>query len=288
MRTLLTAFFLVLAFDSPCHAWGRTAHEIIGFIAEQDLTPEARSGVRRLLRGGRISDGDVACWADELVKHLPESGPWHYVNIPFGVGNYQEQRDCPSGDCVISRLEDYRKILANREESDMKRGDALKFVVHMIADAHQPLHCVDANNRGGNEVQITGGTFDGKNLHQVWDSAMLEEDIGRRSLAIFKKQLLRDLTPTLKRQLTQGNMREWINQCHAHGEIIFDSLKIRGGHQELKLPGSYTERFKNDLELDIERAGLRLAVVLNEALANEKVTRTPPPSRRSHHRKRHR
>jgi hypothetical protein len=287
VRVTGLALLLLLAVERPCFAWGRTAHEIIGFIAETQLTPEARSGVRRLLHGASISDGDVACWADELVKHLPESGRWHYVNIPFGMGNYMEERDCPTGDCVVARLEDYRKVLADKTQSDMKRGDALKFVVHLVADAQQPLHCVDADDRGGNEVEIVSGKHKGSNLHQYWDSGLLDDDMGPRSLRTFEKQLLRDLTPALKKQLTSGNLREWINQCHAHGEIIFDKLKVRGGHEEITLPANYVRNAAPDMELDLERAGLRLAVFLNAALAGEKVTRAPPPSHHSH-RRRHR
>ena len=281
---LLTLCLLPL----PARAWSKLAHELIAYLAEDELTPEAKAGIRRLLHGRHISDGDVASWADDLAHRLPESAKWHYVNIPMGAGKYVASRDCPNNDCVVAKIEEYRKTLADQWADAPVRADALRFIVHFVADAQQPLHCLDDNDRGGNDVVVElkghAGTL---TLHQVWDGTLLEDDIGRRTLSIYKRQLLTDVTPGLRRKFSEGSLEEWINQCHSDGEIIYDALKLKGGPERLRLPESYVAQQSGVLEIDMERAAVRLAIVLNEALKNESLEGATPASTKSHHHKHH-
>jgi hypothetical protein len=277
---------LLLLVPRPGLAWGRLAHEVIGYLAETQLTPQASSAVRRILHGRRLSDGDIANWADDLVKHLPDSGRWHYVNIPRGAGNYTDTRDCAGGNCVVAKIEEFRKEMADRSLPAGQRLDALRFVIHFVEDASQPLHCLDDHDRGGNDARVTYHHRD-SNLHQVWDSTLVDEDMGRRSVRVFERQLARDLTPTLVSQLERGNLTEWINQCHSDGEIIYDNLKLRGGREQVNLPDSYGSDQRGSLELNMEKGAVRLAKVLNEAFAQEPVSSARPAHQHEKHHHRH-
>src|SRR5690606_31067284 len=95
---------------------------------------------------------------------------------------YQASRDCPGGDCVVSAILDNTRILADPRRSDAARLQALKFVVHFIADVHQPLHAGAAQSKGGNTIQVRvpapfippwADGNPGSNLHSVWDSGLL-------------------------------------------------------------------------------------------------------------------
>jgi hypothetical protein len=285
VRWLSVTCLLCLGAPLPCHAWGRTAHEVIGYIAEQQLTPAAAAGVRRLLKGKHLYEPEVANWADDLTRHIPATGPWHYVNIPRGAGNYLPIRDCPDSNCVVAKIEEYQKQLADRTTPVAKRTDALRFLIHFVADAQQPLHCVDDGNRGGNDVAVT---YRGRstNLHQVWDTVLVDEDIGARTMRAFEAQLSRDVTPSVFTSLAHGTLSEWISQCHSDGEIIFDGLKLKGGREDVHLPDGYGREERESLELDIDKAAIRTARVLNEALAKEPVT--PQTASHSKHRSKHR
>jgi hypothetical protein len=252
----------------PARAWGRLGHQIIGYLAEQQLTREAKAGVHRLLHGRHLAE--EGSWADDIIQSRPETAKWHYVNIPAEGGNYRAPRDCPNGICVVAKIEEYRKKLADPTLSPGERAEALKFVLHLVADAQQPMHCVDLEDRGGNDVEVTMKGHSGAlTLHQVWDSTLIEDAILLRSAHLYEKQLARDLTGAFVKNFSSGTLTDWINQCHSDGETIFDDLKLHGGREKVKLPDDYARKRASTIEVEMERASIRVAKVINEALAKE-------------------
>jgi hypothetical protein len=81
--------------------WGADGHRTVAAIAEERLSPRARTMVRELVDDVPLSDPDVATWADALRD--PRTRPWHYVNIPFSA-RYDATRDCVRG-CAAETLE---------------------------------------------------------------------------------------------------------------------------------------------------------------------------------------
>jgi hypothetical protein len=73
---------------------------------------------------------------------------------------------------VITKISEFAAELADRSVSDAKREVALKWIVHLVGDVHQPLHDEDHRDRGGNDVRVTwaGRTT---NLHHVRDSDLV-------------------------------------------------------------------------------------------------------------------
>lgn len=132
---------LVFAFWVPnvALAWGYDGHRIVADIAEQHLTTETRREVAELLKLDRASSlGDIATWADETKNKT--SGRWHYVNLPRDAGcQYVRKRDCPDGHCIVEALKkQYHRY--NTSTSPKNRLKALRYLVHLVADVHQPLH----------------------------------------------------------------------------------------------------------------------------------------------------
>ncbi len=158
-------------------AWGRTGHQLVAQLAQYDLTPEARRQIDALLatEPGATLPG-IASWADELRKQDADLGKrtakWHYVNLGESDCHYDPPRDCRDGDCEVEALKAQTARLANRALPAAERLQALKFVVHLVGDTHQPLHSGYASDKGGNDIQVN---IDGKgsNLHSLWDSGLL-------------------------------------------------------------------------------------------------------------------
>ena len=101
----------------------------------------------------------------------PATRRWHYVNIPLGAKAYDPVRDCekrPEGDCLVAAIVHFQGILASRRMPKAERSKALRYLVHLIADAHQPLHCAERDgDAGGTLLKLTYfGTP--LSLHQVW------------------------------------------------------------------------------------------------------------------------
>ena len=96
---------------------------------------------------------DVSIWADEIRPQRPETAPWHFGDIPIHPpagtpAAYDAARDCPQGDCVVAAIERFAAVLRDNDAAPRRRLEALKWVVHLIADIHQPLHAADLTHGG--------------------------------------------------------------------------------------------------------------------------------------------
>ena len=157
---------------TPARAWGVQGHQVVAAIAWQGLSPVAREEATRLLApepGQTLVS--ISTWADE--HRGPASAPWHYLNFPRGQCRFDAARDCPDGQCVVGAIERQRAILASKA-TDAERLQALKYLVHFVADIHQPLHAGYQDDRGGNTVQLRF-LMRGSNLHALWDKGLIEQ-----------------------------------------------------------------------------------------------------------------
>lgn len=151
-------------------AWGRQGHHLIASLAEAQLTPKARLELARLLAlepGATLVS--ISTWADE--HRSPATAAWHYVNFPRSSCAYDAVRDCPGGQCVVGAIEQQLDILKSAT-NDESRLLALKYLVHLVGDVHQPLHAGFGDDRGGNSYQLQAFGR-GTNLHALWDTGLL-------------------------------------------------------------------------------------------------------------------
>lgn len=150
-------------------AWNSNGHRIVAQIAARELGPQARTRIEQLFAQAaqEVLIGQ-ALWADTITATRPETRPWHYVNIPRRAEGFDRLRDCADGACLIGALETQWARLRDAGESDDSRREALAFVVHLVADLHQPLHCGDGQDRGGNDIAVEVQGLR-TNLHRVWD-----------------------------------------------------------------------------------------------------------------------
>lgn len=268
---MIRAFVLAAALAAaalappPAHAWGPLGHRLVARLAEPQLSPQTRAEVERLLATeGLHSLADIANWADELREHDPELGrrsaKWHYVNIGELDCSYDAGQACPGGDCVVAAIDAQAAILADRSRPDAERLQALKFVVHFVGDAHQPLHAGYARDRGGNTVQVN---LDGKgtNLHALWDSRLLasaglKEDDYARKLRLDPQRLPTDTGP-----VTPAAPAAWVEQsCEiATAPGVYP--------RRAKIERDYLQQYLPVAEDQIQIAGARLARLLNLAAA---------------------
>lgn len=100
--------------------------------------------------------------------------------------------------CSLFKTEDFFRTLAQKSSSTSDKLWALKFIVHIVGDAHQPLHnAVWNNDRGGNLRAVSffnePDPFYGPlNLHSIWDDNILERAMRKH---IYNDESPRKLTP---------------------------------------------------------------------------------------------
>jgi len=260
---LLATLLLALVAILPARAWGPRGHEIVAEIAARGLDPAARREVERLL-GDRAAPGmrAVASWADE-IRDLPEfrsTGPNHYVKFPDGRCRYRPATECADGRCVIAALNRYRDVLA-APGSDERRAEALRWVIHLVGDAHQPLHASHLPDKGGNDVQVQFHRQP-MNLHRVWDSRMLEER-GLRAVP-YAEWLLAPGRPELEIDVTWSAeaAERWASESCA----LVDRIQPTGR----RIDSRYLEPNLPIAERRLREAGERLAALLNATLERDR------------------
>jgi hypothetical protein len=199
-----------------------------------------------------------ASWADEVRQQRPETNSWHYVNIVIGSRGYDARRDCGDGACVVAQIEKDRRILSDPRAPGPAKAEALRFLIHLVADMHQPLHAADRGDKGGNDVLVR---WRGKriSLHQIWDQDVVAA-LGRDSTRIAADIDSR-LTPQQKTQMRGGTPEDWANESFTlAGREIYAKLPGTG---RIKLPDDYAQQESGVARLQLAKAGLRLAAMLN-------------------------
>ena len=279
VRTLIA--LALLAGAAPALAWGDYAHRLIAGMAMADLSPRARAQVRQILARGASVDTpacplrtieDASVWPDcvrGLGDRFARQAPWHYQNIdvcqPFDI-----RAKCADGNCVTAQIPRQLAIAADRRASPAARAEALALVVHLVADMHQPLHIGDKHDRGGNDVRATYGAKapERMNLHRVWDS-----DLAERALTERPALTPRHPQAGRTRIVAAGTIVDWARESwNISRRTVYPELK---GYPDT-CPARSVARAGIDpryirvaipvVRLQVERAGSRLALLLNAAL----------------------
>ncbi len=267
MRTL-TPRILLLVFSlmpSSVYAWGKQGHEIVALVAEERLDNGVRGEVHALLNGTTFIQAST--WADE--ERTPETKPWHFVNIPFTENRYDATRFCPEAQCVVGQIERCRAVLADSTAEQSQRHQALKYLIHFVADLHQPLHAGDKTDRGGNEVlvEFLGQTMNAVsrtpwNLHAVWDSGILEREV--TGVHQYAERLNAWLRVQPAGAFQDGSVVDWAMESHMIAkESVYAFPPTR------QLGEDYYRASVPVLNAQLAKAGVRLAKLLNEALRKQ-------------------
>ncbi len=274
-------FALMLVVASPgALAWGALGHRLVGDLSERHLQPSTERAVRDLLTGEpEPTLGGVANWADSLRMTDPDrfkqTSRWHYVNLPANSCRYDMVRDCADGQCVVEAIKMQRTLLADRSQLREVRRDALKFLVHLVGDAHQPLHAGNHEDRGGNQFQVSLRTdiapeyysrnrynygVMGTNLHSVWDYYILAG--ANLTEAQYANRLAG--SPWPPPAAAMGDPATWAGEsCRAvytHG--LYPATHI--------MDRSYLDAQRSLAEQRIRLAAYRLARLLDAALGGRK------------------
>ncbi|MCW8091059.1 S1/P1 nuclease [Alteromonas ponticola] len=236
-------------------AWGQTGHRVTGAIAEHYLSNEAKSAVEALLPNESLAEAST--WADEMRSNPDEfwqrtATPWHYVTIP-GDKTYQQTGAPKQGD-AFTALQYFRQLLTSPTSSAREKQKALRFIVHIIGDLHQPLHAGNGNDKGGNDIKVRFFWND-SNLHRVWDSQMLEQR--KLSYTEWTEWLLQKISDTDRDQWRDTNPQTWIDESVAIRKTIYpkDANNMNYDYLYEHIP---------TVKKRLQQAGVRIAAYLNE------------------------
>ncbi|HEV2549926.1 MAG TPA: S1/P1 nuclease [Stellaceae bacterium] len=263
----LALVLLVVVAGGEARAWGREGHRIVADIAERYLAPETARQVQGLLalenKAGLI---DVADWAEEIRRERRETARWHYVNIPIHpppgtTAGYDAARDCAEGQCLVAATERFIAVLADASAPAPARLEALKFVVHFVGNLHQPLDCADNDDRGGNDVHIYFANQH-MTLHGLWDWGLLAPAVNGRERA-YADRLAAAIDAKDVPLWQRSAAADWANESFRLARaLIYGEMKPEGRTLAIFQGSEYLPV----IDAQLEKAGVRLAGVLNRAL----------------------
>ncbi|VWX49685.1 S1/P1 nuclease [Novosphingobium sp. 9U] len=269
---------------APALAWGAYGHRTVAAIALDNVKPATRARIAVLLRDDRElgtpkcrvrSLEDAAVWPDCIKGEQwrwAYTSPWHYQDEPV-CGAFDIKSDCANGNCVTAQIERNRRILTDRTLPHTQRLEALIFVTHFVGDIHQPLHGADSHDQGGNLVKSSYGIVPGKNLHSIWDTVMTE-----RAISSARPTLVRQYDAAERTRMQTGTPEDWLRESwqiardflypQAFGGTVPCATGGKGEEpRQVTWPEPAIEASLPVVQQRIEQAGLRLARMLDEALA---------------------
>jgi hypothetical protein len=256
---LLTVAIIILV------SWGSVGHHAVGAIAQNHLTPQAKAAVEEIL--GNETLADVSTWADEVrnTTEYKQTTPWHYINAPLGL-NYEEFSKTIKSQSVgniYSAILNCEHQLADKAASREQKIEALKFLVHFVGDAHQPMHVSRAEDKGGNTVQVQ---FDGRgtNLHSVWDSKLIDHS------GLTYVQMAKEFDTASQEEIKKwqsDDVMRWLYESYQISTRLYGEVENNN-----KLDEAYYKEHLPIVEQRIEMAGIRLAGVLNHVLSGVTIS----------------
>ena len=239
---------------------------------------------------------DSSTWADDERGRDPSTAPWHFIDIPLSATHGSAQPFCGAGGCVLSAITEQLAILKDKNAPGAKRAEALRFIIHFVGDLHQPLHGSTNSDRGGNCVPVKYFTRNPHahnssytpNLHHVWDTEIPESEMLGADPAEFADTLDAAFEASFA-AWQQGGMQleAWAWESHDHAlETAYgafnkaipvepevpvntcaddNNIGQRMLHKHLVIGPAYRDQAASVVEGRLAQAGIRLAMILNEA-----------------------
>jgi hypothetical protein len=278
---LLAACFLLPA--KAALAWGDEGHRVIALIADHYLEPAVKQKVAAILAtDGEAASRDVAgasVWAT-APANLAGHEDWHVVklalahpNIDAACGGHPAlpagtpASKGPATACSLDKIEQFSKELSNKATAPAERLVALKYLLSLVADLHQPIYVSDAGNQGGEGTKVVGGGADPGTLKHYWDSDFID------NLGDDPKAIADDLADGVRQSkafehMSAGTPADWTKEAFALAkDTAYGKLPAKKPDGSYELSPDYVTGAIEAIRVQMARAGVRLAAVINRALA---------------------
>ena len=287
---MLKCVFVLVLTSPALFAWGLRGHRIVARIAENHLSEVARTKVKDLL-----GEDPLTKVANEADSYRSDSkwkcaAPLHYISLEDGE-DYAKSQKSAQGD-ILRALVYFEDILRDTKANAAARANALKWLVHLVGDIHQPLHVGRSCDRGGNSVEVSW--FKSKsNLHKVWDSQFINHE--ELSFSEYAEQLDK-IDEKSKLRLEASSYLDWASESQALRQRLYTCLakdgccaaKAKGkcntefsqfgscsadaADFRVTLEYAYVEKNRHVLNRQLLRAGIRLSALLNRIFSGQELS----------------
>jgi hypothetical protein len=189
---------------------------------------------------------------------------WHFINTPFS----EDGTALPpvGGPTAVDKIGAFRAALATGEPDLLKSYD-LVWLIHLVGDVHQPLHCstrvtkaAPRGDEGGNSVVVAGPD---KELHAFWDDAVGLGETQNFMTAVKVGQTLPAPDPSL---VGDAKEDDWAAESFSLAKSAVYVAPVGPGLGPYTMDATYTANTRQIAQQRIALAGARLANLLKTAL----------------------
>lgn len=220
----------------------------------------------------------ASTWPDEIRRKGNEYDHpnWHFIDYPLKPPQFPLESGPAPDDDILYGIGQCEKFLSDTNAPDQIRGVYLSWLIHLIGDLHQPLHCSSLftsayplGDKGGNNFYVRPAERAIK-LHSLWDGLLGTAEAPNQQLnyAIlndhnFPREALPELhSATRPKEWSLESRSVAVEKAYLHGQL-------EGGTNwdtAVPLPADYTKNAKAVAERQAALAGYRLADEINQWL----------------------
>lgn len=271
-----------LCITPAAYGWGDQGHQIVCAIALKEVSAPTRAKITKIMaKDTQYHTFWEACiWPDHPKKRRPE----HFVNVPRDTAKITTDTCAGSDQCLFDAIHTDLGVLSDPKASAAARLASLKYLGHWMGDLHQPLHVSFADDRGGNEIKSTG--LCSSDLHADWDTCLVVLQTGKGNPNTIAKNLRKGISDTNRSDWKAGSPATWADESYqvtiaepsdycveASGTCQYDSthptLTKNGTQKTVTISQQYVTKNGAIVKERMQRAGVRLAKMLDDALANQ-------------------
>lgn len=271
LKVVLSIFFIILS--PSLYAWDNNGHKLVAEIAYENLTPNAKKAVLKLLQtpgpwySHSLSFSNSAAWADWIRPNTSQYNTWHYINIPY-CGSDSCLNQTIASPNIVTAIQLDAAILQNKEASAVEQGAALRFYLHWMGDIHQPLHTISyysssypQGDAGGNLYLLQDSAY--PNLHAFWDGGCglwpQDKNLNKREIRTLAREWQALYPPkAFSAALTDKEPLNWAKDSHTLAvEYAYEATP------EHSISQTAQKNAQIVCEKQIVLAGYRLAQSLN-------------------------
>jgi hypothetical protein len=190
---------------------------------------------------------------------------WHYINLPFTPDHTPlPAATSPNLKTQISAL---RYALQTPSTSVDTQSYSLVWLLHLVADAHQPLHATSRfsheyprGDQGGNAVILCEHSCN-QNLHEYWDRALGTTRKPRTIVRMAANYPAADL-----RRAAMTDEVIWLQESAEISQHQVYAAPVGNAASSITLSKNYKSTAREIARTQASIAGARLASLLNRLL----------------------
>jgi hypothetical protein len=278
-------------------AWGGAGHQVIAAEAYRGLSPELKREAFAVLSAHPDfakwtnsyhpnANFDLAAyvfmrsstWPDEIRRSGSrfDHPNWHFIDYPLRPPAFAFEPDARPTDNVLFGIAESEKVLSDTNAKPEMRAVSMSWLIHLIGDEHQPLHCESLFNdaypngdKGGNDFYVKPAQR-GIRLHGVWDG-LLGSSVNPRTQWNYAIELdAKFPRAALPELATHTAPKEWsLESRQLAVEDGYLNGRLKGGTSAdtaPELPAGYTKQAKAVAERQGALSGYRLADEIEKSL----------------------